>query len=170
MTYVDNGTIHPGSQLTALPWPHGLFLFRHVSIHIHRPQQYKGLDCWHFNQPFLPFAWLWGLILGIREASAPFTLSPEGGEQNGTIGSPAPYSHSCFLGSVYISYDAAKQEGNLSDTYLIVGILPLVLSPLLLSFYLMNQLFWQGGERSLPGSLSLGAFIPCLCKVLPNLA
>lgn len=80
MTYVDNGTIHPGSQLTALPWPHGLFLFRHVSIHIHRPQQYKGLDCWHFNQPFLPFAWLWGLILGIREASAPFTLSPEGGE------------------------------------------------------------------------------------------
>lgn len=154
MTYVDNGTIHPGSQLTALPWPHVLFVFRHVSIHIHRPQQYKGLDCWDFNQPFLPFAELWGLILGIREASAPFTLSPEGGTTEwNNWESSSLFTFLLIRVCVHQPW-CGKARWKLEWHIFNSGDSPLVLSPLLFSFHLMNQLFWQGGDRSLPGSLS----------------
>lgn len=92
-------------------------------------------------------------------------------KQNWTIGSPAPYSLCCLLGSVYINCDAAKQvERDLVQYIFNSGNSPPILSLPLLSFHLMNQLFWQGGECSLPSSLSLWAFIPCLSKVLPNLA
>lgn len=108
--------------------------------------------------------------LGLGEPVHP-PLYHWGEKQNRTIGSPASYSLCCLLGSVYISRDAAKQlEKDLVQYIFNSGNSPPILSLPLLSFHLMNQLFWQGGESSFPGSLSLWAFIPCFSKVLPNLA
>lgn len=108
--------------------------------------------------------------LGLGELVHP-SLYHWGKEPDWTIGSPAPYSLCCLLGSVYISCDAAMQvERDLVQYIFNSGNSPPILSLPLLSFHLMNQLFWQGGECSLPSSLSLWAFIPCFSKVLPNLA
>lgn len=77
----------------------------------------------------------------------------------------------CLLGSVYIGRDAVRQVERDHVRYIFnSGNSPPILSLLLLSFHLMNQLFWQGRECSLPSLLSLWAFIPCFSKVLPNLA
>lgn len=70
--------------------------------------------------------------------------------ENGTIWNSASYSMCCILSSVYISCSAIKQvEKDLVQYIFNTGKSPLILSRPLLSFHLMNQLFWQGRECSL---------------------